>query len=336
MSLSIGIIGLPNIGKSTLFNALTEQNVPAENYRFCTIDPSVGIVPVPDPRLAELSKLSKSEKTIPAVVQFVDIAGLVKGAADGEGLGNKFLSHVREVDAVAHVVRAFEDKEVHHVHGEIDPLNDIEIVNTELALSDLTTVENRLKSVEGELKRGEKGAAEEKELLTRAVTELSDGKKIEAGNEKEEKVLKSLQLLSNKPTLYILNSAEKDTKSNMFKTLTKSLDSRNLSYVAINPYEGDTLRPMIKASYKLLGLITFFTTGEDETRGWTIRYGSSAPQAGAAIHSDFQDKFIRASVVSYDDLIELGSEAAAREKGKLRTEGKQYIVKDGDVIEFKI
>jgi len=272
MSLSIGIVGLPNVGKSTLFNALTKKSVPAENYPFCTIDPSVGIVPVPDERLTKLSEMSKSEKTIPAIVEFVDIAGLVKGASEGAGLGNKFLSHIREVDAVLEVVRIFEDKIMIHVHDQIDPLFDIEVINFEL----------------------------------------------EQGGIK-------------KPTLYVLNTSE--AAENVKKDFIAKLPG---PHIEVDPIFGTGLDNLIKASYDLLGLITFFTTGKDESRAWTTVRGATAPIAGKSIHTDFRDKFIRAEVVAYEKLMEAGSFVKAREKGWVRTEGREYIVKDGDVIEFLI
>ena len=271
MSLKIGIVGLPNVGKSTLFNALTKQSVPAENYPFCTIDPSVGIVPVPDERLDKLSVLSKSKKTIPAVVEFVDIAGLVRGASEGEGLGNKFLSHIREVDAIIEVVRIFEDKEIIHVHDKVDPLFDIEIINLELKAAGI-----------------------------------------------------------DKPILYVVKTSEAS------RNRREMLDKIPGPYIEIDPIFGTGLDKLIIEAYKLLDLITFLTTGEKESRAWTTHRGATAPEAGKSIHTDFKDKFIRAEVIHWDKLLEAGSYVAARAKGWVRIEGKEYIVQDGDVMEFLI
>ncbi len=331
-SLSIGIVGLPNVGKSTLFNALTKKAVPAENYPFCTIDPSVGIVPVPDTRLGRLSEFSKSAKTIPAVVEFVDIAGLVKGASEGEGLGNKFLQNIREVDAILEMVRVFEDPDIIHVHNEINPLSDIEVINYELILADAETVTKRLGNLQKDVKALRKEAVPEEEMLKRVDAYLKTGKL--AGtlsfDEKELPMVKQLNLLTMKPILYALNTSEATTnKKEMYVKIPGM-------YVEVDPVFEKGLDDLIKKSYELLNLITYFTTGEDETRAWTIQRGSTAPVAGMAIHTDFRDKFIRAEVVHCDDLLSSGSYASAREKGLVRTEGKEYVVKDGDVIEFRI
>lgn len=333
MSLSIGIVGLPNVGKSTLFNVLTKKSVPAENYPFCTIDPSVGIVPVPDVRVAKLTELSKSKKSIPAVIEFVDIAGLVAGASKGEGLGNKFLSNIREVDAILHMVRTFHDKDIIHVANKVDPLSDIEVINLELILADLETITKRLNNIARDVKRGDKEFIKEDAVLRKVETALLDSKSANTVSldEEEKKILKSMQLLSSKPVLYGLNVSA--ANENMVDEIISKIPG---PYVKIDPVFETGLDDLIKESYKLLSLETFFTTGEDETRAWTIAIGSTAPVAGMAIHTDFKEKFIRAEVVAYDKLIEAGSYAKAREKGWLKIEGKEYVVKDGDVIEFLI
>ena len=363
MSLSVGIVGLPNVGKSTLFNALTKNSVPAENYPFCTIDPSVGIVGVPDHRLETLTDISHSAETIPAAVEFVDIAGLVKGAAEGEGLGNKFLANIRETDLIMEVVRIFEDSEVHHVDGQLDPLSDIETINLELIMADAETVGKRLAGLEREVKRGEKEAVAEKTVLERLQPHL------EAGNlansftltDVEATLVGRLHLLTMKPFLYVCNKQHggynlDEHTDERWEKLVQFFGSTGSEYVLVDAgmehelrelsneektefrreygAQGSGVEDMIRAAYYRLGLISFFTTGEKETRAWTVETGSTAPLAGAAIHSDFKDKFIRAQVVSFEDLVNTGSIAAAREQGKLRTEGKEFILQDCDVIEF--
>ncbi len=329
--------------------------MPAENYPFCTIDPSVGIVPVPDERLDKLYDFSMPKapsaqgsggpKKIPAVVEFTDIAGLVKGASEGEGLGNQFLSHIREVDAIAEVVRVFEDKDILHVSGKVDPLSDVEVINLELILADLQSVTKRLGSLEKEIKSGKKEALIEKSALEKIQKVLEEGKLLSQLfskngeslllDEKERFFIKNLRLLSAKPILYVFNISEVSPNlelENLFKNSKLKIEN----FVTVDPVFEKGLDDLIKMAYEALDLITFFTTGEDETRGWTIKRGSTAPEAGAAIHTDFRDKFIRAEVIHWDTLLASGSFAHAREKGLLRTEGKSYVVKDGDVVEFKI
>ncbi len=340
MSLSIGIVGLPNVGKSTLFKALTRKQVDIQNYPFCTIDPNVGVVQVPDERVSRLAVFSKSKKIIHAAIEFVDIAGLVKGAAEGEGLGNQFLSHIREVDAICEVVRVFENEKITHVHNKIDPENDIGVVETELILADLETVNKRMQKLEKEVRARDKEAIKNMEAAEKVKETLESGKPANLLDTKYLTQIKDLHLLTAKPILYVFNSSfgneltpgvglKIDIKTEE-DLMEMSEDEKKELGVRSN------LDELIARAYSLLGLMTFFTTGEDETRAWTIKVGSSAPEAGAAIHTDFQKKFIRADIIRWKDLLDAGSYAGAREKGLIRTEGKDHIVQDGDVIEFKI
>jgi len=363
--LKAGIVGLPNVGKSTLFNAVTRtRKAEAANYPFCTIDPNVGIVTVPDERLAVLQKIAKTGVVIPAAVEFVDIAGLVKGASQGEGLGNKFLTHIREVDAIVQVVRCFEDADIHHVAGSVDPVRDIEVITTELVLADLDAVQKRLASVAKDAKRGDKEALAQEHVLKKIEPHLNQGKPtLTLELTPEEKAISRLfWLMTDKPTIFACNVKESDlagADKNPFVLKVREYTAHHFACEAVvisAQIESDLIDltdaeareflkelgvnesgvgALIRATYHLLGLRTYFTAGEKEVRAWTIHNGDTAPKAAGVIHSDFERGFIKAETVAYDDLVKLGSVAAAREKGLYRMEGKEYVVKDGDVLLFK-
>ena len=351
---------MPNVGKSTLFNALTRAGIAAENYPFCTIDPNVGIVPVPDPRLAALAAIAKPEKILPTTVEFVDIAGLVAGASQGEGLGNKFLAHIREVDAIAHVVRCFEDPDVVHVSGRIDPAADVAIINTELALADLETVDRARQRAEKSAKAMDKDAMRWRDSLERIRARLDEGEPVRAMalDSFERERIRELSLLTSKPVMYVANVDEGGFTGNArLETLEKLAAAEGSAVVAVCAAieaeiseldEGDRaaflsdlglaeagLDRIIRAGYRLLGLLTFFTAGPKEVRAWTVRSGATAPQAAGAIHTDFERGFIRAETIAYDDYVAFKGEAGAREAGRLRLEGKEYVVREGDVMHFR-
>jgi len=334
MKLSIAIVGLPNVGKSTLFKALTKIEVNIANYPFATIDPNVGVVPVPDERLEKLAEMSKSAKKIPAVVEFYDIAGLVRGAYKGEGLGNQFLSHIRETNAIVEVLRCFPAGEIIHVENSVDPVRDMDIINTELAFKDLETIEKVWKKAEGEARTGDKEAQKDLEALKAAKTALEKGEPLfnqQHTNILEYVGMRKLNLLTTKPQIYLLNGEPEDAPPELLEKIKKL----GADYIIANLNQNPDLGGLIIKAYGILNLISFFTTGEDETRAWTIQKGTKAPQAAGVIHTDFEKKFIRAEVINWQKLLEAGSWTKAKQNGWLRLEGKDYEVQDGDVMEIR-